>query len=63
MVYYSVIESATKRSRTMNTLTIDTLRIKLFGKVGTMYRVLRNGSVIGVYETQAEAEAAKAAQA
>ena len=40
--------------------TIDALRIKLFGQVGTVYRVLRNGEVIGVYETKAEAEAAKA---
>jgi hypothetical protein len=43
------------------TYTIDALTIKLFGKKATLYRLLKNGEVVGVYETKAEAEAAQAA--
>lgn len=43
------------------TYTIDAMTIKLFGKKGTMYRLLKNGEVIGVYASKQEAEAAQAA--
>lgn len=43
------------------TYTIDAITMKLFGKKGTLYRLLKNGEVVGVYETKAEAEAAQAA--
>ena len=38
-------------------MTIHTMKIKLFGKVGTMYRVLdQSGEVLQVLETKQEAE-------
>lgn len=43
------------------TYTTDSLTIKFLGKKSTVHRLLKNGEVIGVYETKAEAEAAKAA--
>ena len=45
----------------MNAYTTDSMTIKLLGKKCTVHRLLRNGEVIGVYETKAEAEAARAA--
>lgn len=39
-------------------MTINAIKIKLFGKVGTVYRVLdNNGEVIHVAETEAAAQA------
>lgn len=43
------------------TYTIDAVVMKLFGKKATIYRLLKSGEVVGVYETKAEAEAAQAA--
>lgn len=44
-------------------MTINAMKIKLFGKVATMYRVLdADGGVLQVLETQEEAAAWIAAQ-
>ena len=43
------------------TYTIDSITMKLFGKKGTLYRLLKDGEVVGVYESKGEAEAAQAA--
>lgn len=41
------------------TYTIDAITMKFLGKKGTLYRLFKNGELMGVYETKAEAEAAK----
>ncbi len=38
-------------------MTISALTIKLFGKKNTLYRVMRDGEVVHVAETHAEAAA------
>ena len=39
---------------------IEAMTIKLFGKKETVFRLFKNGELIGVYATQKEAEAAQA---
>lgn len=41
--------------------TIDAITMKLFGKKGTIYRLLKNGEVVGVFDNKAEADAALSA--
>ena len=45
----------------MNTITIDALKMKFLGVKGTIYLLFKNGELVSVFETMAEAEAAKAA--
>jgi hypothetical protein len=57
----SHIESATGASNMTATYTIDKLTMKFLGVNGTVYRLFKNGELIRVYDSMAEAEAAQAA--
>ena len=45
----------------MNTTKITALTTKFLGVKGTVYRLFKNGELVGVYGTKEEAEAAQAA--
>jgi hypothetical protein len=45
----------------MNTTKISPLTTKFLGVKGTVYRLFKNGELVGVYATKEEAEAAQAA--
>jgi hypothetical protein len=45
----------------MNTTKITALTTKFLGVKGTVYRLFKNGELVGVYATKEEAEAAQAA--
>jgi hypothetical protein len=45
----------------MNTTKITALTTKFLGVKGTVYRLFKNGELVGVYDTKEEAEAAQAA--
>ena len=45
----------------MNTTKITALTTKFLGVKGTVYRLFKNGELVGVYCTKEEAEAAQAA--
>ena len=45
----------------MNTTKITALTTKFLGVKGTVYRLFKNGELVGVYDTMEEAEAAQAA--
>ena len=45
----------------MNTVKITALTTRFLGVNGTVYRLFKNGELIGVYATKEEAEAAQAA--
>ena len=43
------------------TYTISAITMKLFGQKGTIYRLMKNGEVVCVFDNKAEAEQALAA--
>ena len=45
----------------MNTTKISPLTTKFLGVKGTVYRLFKNGELVGVYATKEEAEAAQVA--
>ena len=62
MGYYSGIEQRNAPEINMQaTYTIDAITMKLFGKNGTIYRLLKNGEVVEVFDNKAEADAALSA--
>ncbi len=62
MGYYSGIEQRNAPESNMQaTYTIDAITMKLFGKKGTIYRLLKNGEVVEVFDNKAEADAALSA--
>ena len=55
----SLIDNATPKDSNMTTITA--LTTKFLGVKGTVYRLFKDGELIGVYGTKEEAEAAQAA--
>lgn len=55
------MRSSKQESNMTATYTIDAITMKLFGKKGTIFRLLKDGEVVRVFDCKAEAEAALAA--